>query len=75
MKHHTERSQHVKQIGLRIRKVREYKGLSLTEVATKCGISKGYLSTIEKGSANPTVGVLVDIAEAMEAFLAEFFLR
>lgn len=72
-KHHTERSQHVKQIGIRIRRVREYKGMSLTEVAARCGLSKGYLSTIEKGTANPTIGVLIDIANAMEAFLAEFF--
>jgi transcriptional regulator with XRE-family HTH domain len=49
-------------ISARIRKLRLEKGWSLDTLAGMCGLSKGYLSQIENGEKNPTIGTLTKIA-------------
>jgi transcriptional regulator with XRE-family HTH domain len=52
--------------------LREVQGMTLTELAESCGLSKGYLSTIESGAgANPTLDVLVKIAAALDVTVGE----
>jgi DNA polymerase-3 subunit epsilon len=58
---------------MRIREAREERGLTLSEVADGAGISKGYLSTIEEGKANPTISTLTDIAYAIGIQMADIF--
>ncbi|MCA9609497.1 MAG: helix-turn-helix transcriptional regulator [Myxococcales bacterium] len=59
-------------LGVRMRALREAQGLTLTEVAERCGLSKGYLSTIESGGgANPTLEVLTRIAAALDVTVGE----
>lgn len=59
-------------IGARIRTLRTDKGLSLTELAGRAGISKSYLSTIEHGSGSrPGAAVLHKIATALGVTLAD----
>ena len=60
-------------VGTRIRRLREAQGRSLTEVASKCSISKGYLSSIESGSGqvNPTLDVLRRIAGVLDVTIGE----
>ncbi|WP_200956725.1 XRE family transcriptional regulator [Thermococcus barophilus] len=48
-----------------IRRLREEKGLSLTELAEKAGISKSTLSSLEAGKTNPTISTLWAIADAL----------
>ncbi|WP_299538977.1 helix-turn-helix domain-containing protein [uncultured Streptomyces sp.] len=42
------------------------RGWSLRELSAACGVSKGLLSQIERAEANPTVDVLVRIADVLE---------
>ena len=60
-------------VGARIRRLREAQGRSLTEVASKCSISKGYLSSIESrsGQVNPTLDVLRRIAGVLDVTVGD----
>ena len=45
-------------------------GRTLTTLAEQCGVSVGFLSQIESGRANPTLAVLVRLAEALDTELS-----
>lgn len=46
--------------------------MPLTELAERAGISKGYVSQLEGGAgANPTLDVLLRIAEALDVTIAD----
>ena len=49
-------------IEIKIREVRESKGMSLNELSRQTGISKSHLSNIERGEKEPGISVLVRIA-------------
>jgi transcriptional regulator with XRE-family HTH domain len=58
----------------RIRKLREDKGLSQEELATKAGISKTYLWELERdttGTKKPSADVMLKIAKALSTTLAD----
>ncbi len=58
----------------KLRKLREEKGLSLDELATKANISKTYLWELERDSAGtkkPSADVLLRVANALSTTLAE----
>jgi transcriptional regulator with XRE-family HTH domain len=62
----------VKSIGRRIRNLRTEKGLSLTELAERAGVSKSYLSTVEHGTGSrPGVAILHKLATALGVTLAD----
>ncbi len=44
-----------------IRAVREDRGLSLREVARRIGVSPSFVSQVETGKANPSVGTLYSL--------------
>jgi transcriptional regulator with XRE-family HTH domain len=46
------------QMGAALRAVREERGLSLREVARRVGVSPSFVSQVETGKANPSVGTL-----------------
>lgn len=51
------------ELGARLRALREERGYSLSALAESAGVSKGYLSDLERGTAgNPTVDVVRKIA-------------
>ncbi len=50
---------------------RHQKGESQEEYAAHCGISKEYLSKIERGIANPTLGLIQNIASYSGATVAD----
>lgn len=52
-------------IGNAIKDLRKQKGLKQTDFAVKCGLSQSYLSSIEKGKKEPTLGILKQIANAL----------
>jgi len=52
-------------IGTVIKSLRKKQGLKQIELASKCELSQSYLSSIEKGTKEPTLGVLKDIANAL----------
>src|SRR5690606_41864841 len=43
---------------------RKLNGLSLEQVATRAGITKSYLSKLERGLSSPTVALLLKLAQA-----------
>jgi len=53
-------------IGERIKGLREKKGLAIVALAKASGVSGTYLTLLEKGEANPSVGKLLDICGALD---------
>jgi transcriptional regulator with XRE-family HTH domain len=49
-----------------VRELREEQGLSIGNIAEASQQSKGHLSSIERGLVNPTVGTVLNIAEALQ---------
>lgn len=57
---------------VRIRELRQTKGVALGTLAERTSLSKGYLSELETSpSANPTLNVLLRIAQALEVTIAD----
>ena len=51
-------------VGPRLRKVREQRGVTLTDVARRTGISKSTLSRLENGQRRPSLELLLPLAQA-----------
>lgn len=63
-------------IGQRIRRFRNDRGLSLSELAERAGVSKSHLSAIETGAgARPGAAILNRLAGALGVTLADLFGR
>ena len=60
-----------KQIGLKIRELRERKNFSLQEFSDKIDIEYSNLIRIEKGRTNPTLGTLYKICQALNVKLID----
>jgi len=58
-------------VAANMRRARMTRGLSLREMATQTGLSKALLSQIEREVANPTVAVLIRIAQALDLTFSE----
>jgi transcriptional regulator with XRE-family HTH domain len=54
-----------RQIGMKLKKTREAKGLSQSELAKKARVSRAYVFRLEAGGSDPTVGVLRRLAKAL----------
>jgi transcriptional regulator with XRE-family HTH domain len=50
-------------VGPRLRKVREQRGITLTDVAHRTGISKSTLSRLENGQRRPSLELLLPLAQ------------
>lgn len=60
-------------IGSKIKEFRVGKGLSMKELGEAAGVSSSLLSQIEKGSANPSINTIKNIADVLETPLFLFF--
>lgn len=60
-------------MGERLRALRRARKLTLLAVATKARISEGYLSQVERGLANPSIGTLQQIADALGLKIGDLF--
>jgi transcriptional regulator with XRE-family HTH domain len=58
---------------LRIRQLRERKGVSLRALARSAGIGAATLSRIECGEANPRLSTLLRLADALDVFVGQLF--
>lgn len=58
---------------LRIRQLREGKGVSLRELARLSGVGAATLSRIESGKANPRLSTLVLLADVLGVFVGDLF--
>ena len=62
-----------KQLGYRIRYLRQQKGMSIEALALEADINRNYLGDLERGMRNPTLIILNKIAEALDIDLPTLF--
>jgi DNA-binding XRE family transcriptional regulator len=60
-------------IAERVRVLRRQLGLSISQLATSSGISKGMLSKLENGQVSPSLATLVRISAALDAPVTSLF--
>ncbi len=60
------------ELGRRLRMARFEKGLTLKEVAARCGMSATHISEVERGKTSPTIGALERISGALGENPADF---
>ncbi|QTE28136.1 helix-turn-helix domain-containing protein [Pengzhenrongella sicca] len=60
-------------LGERVRDLRALTGLSMRDLASRAGLSAGYISQIEHGQANPSLAVIRSIAESFGVTWLELF--
>ncbi|HEY8449714.1 MAG TPA: helix-turn-helix transcriptional regulator [Bacillota bacterium] len=59
-------------IGERTKRLRQQRGLSLTALARRAGISKAYLSQLENDAAKkPSVDIVMQLAKALDVSVTE----
>jgi len=56
-----------------LRRLRVDQGLSQENLAVDAGIDRTYVSRLERGLENPTIQVLEQLADALDAEIVEFF--
>ena len=52
-------------VAVNLNRIRKSKGMSLDQVSEQTGVSKSMLAQIEKGTANPSLGVLGKITSGL----------
>lgn len=58
---------------LAIRKLRQERGWTITELAQRAGYARPFISKIETGNANPTQAVLQRIADVLGVPIQQLF--
>lgn len=61
------------EIGKKLKTMRVKNGLTLEELASRCELTKGFLSQIENDLTSPSIATLVDIVEALGTNMSTFF--
>ena len=62
-------------IGLRIRELRQLRGLTLQALADVSGLSTSMLSLVERGRASPSIGSLIVIASALSVTMSDLLVN
>jgi transcriptional regulator with XRE-family HTH domain len=60
-----------RQMGQRIKALRERQGMSQATLATKAKISREYVNKLEAGRYDPTLGVVQRLAKALKIKLSD----
>jgi transcriptional regulator with XRE-family HTH domain len=61
------------EIGRGLRSLRQRKGLTLEDVSSRCGLSIGFLSQVERGLSSLSISSLRAICDALEVPVTHFF--
>ncbi|MBC7902325.1 MAG: helix-turn-helix transcriptional regulator [Gemmatimonadaceae bacterium] len=61
----------LKHLGERIASLREAKGLTQTELASRCEKDRQSINRLEKGGINPSVYYIIEISRALETSVSE----
>ena len=61
------------ELGKKIKRMRNQKGLTQEELADRCELTKGYISQLENDLNSPSIATLTDILSALGSNLSEFF--
>ena len=62
-----------KQLGARIRYLRQQKNMTIEDLALEANINRNYLGDLERGTRNPTVDILNRISVALDVTLSVVF--
>ena len=57
----------------RLKRLREIKGITLEELAARTGLTKSYLSKVERGVSVPSISTALRVAEAFETGVGDLF--
>lgn len=60
-------------IGKKLKELRRQNDLTLEDLASRCELTKGFLSQVERNLTTPSIATLQDIVEALGTTLSEFF--
>ena len=60
-------------IGSKIRRLRQEKNLTQDELASRCELSKGFISQLENDLTSPSLNTLANILESLGSTLKDFF--
>lgn len=60
-------------VAQRLRELREGRGISMRQLATRSGLSANALSMIERGKTSPSVSTLYKLADALGVSITAFF--
>lgn len=60
-------------LGINVKKIREAKNWSQDTLSDKSGLHRTYISGIERGVRNPTVGIIELLANALEVHISTLF--
>ncbi|WMC92494.1 helix-turn-helix domain-containing protein [Kineothrix sp. MB12-C1] len=60
-------------IGNKLKELRIQKGLTQEELASRCELSKGFISQLERDLTSPSIATLMDILQCLGTDLQEFF--
>lgn len=58
-------------VGKNLRRLRLERGISQEALALEAGVARGYMSGLERGVKNPTIGLLSRIAEVLDCKLTD----
>ena len=61
------------EIGYKLKQMRMRQNLTLEELASRCELTKGFLSQVERNLTSPSIVTLNDMLEALGSSLGEFF--
>ena len=64
----------LKQFGRRVRELRHEIGLSQEEFASRCGLDRTYISSLERGHRNVSLKNIAAIALALNVTMSELLL-
>ena len=57
----------------RLKRLRELKGVTLEQLAERAGLTKSYLSKVERGLSVPSIATALKLADAFEVGVGELF--
>lgn len=60
-------------VGNQVRQLRKMRGRTIKDLATRSGLSVGFLSQIERGLSSASIRALARIADALEVSIADIF--
>ncbi len=61
------------EVGKKLRRLRRTKGLTLEELANRAGLTKGFLSQIERDKTSPSISALKAILDVLGEDISTFF--
>ena len=61
------------EIGVKIKQLRQQRGLTQEELAARTELTKGFISQLERDLTSPSIATLMDILEALGTDVASFF--